>query len=157
MYKGIRKRRRLAVTNYKKRIAMLKGNLPRVVIRRSNRSILMQVVRYQEAGDKIEMSVNSKDLSKLEWAPKCNTPTAYLTGLMLAKKAKTMKDEFVLDIGLFKPIKSSVLFAAAKGAIDGGMKIKSTIEFDEKRISGSHINEKIPVMFESAKKKIMSM
>lgn len=154
MYRAIRKRRRTSLTNYKKRIAMLKSGMQRVIVRRSNRNILMQIVKYEENGDKVVMSVNSKELAKFDWTPKSNTPTAYLTGLMLAKKAKAINEEFVLDIGLYKPIKSSVLFAAAKGAVDGGMKIKSNIEFDEKRLSGSHISDKVPAMFENAKKKL---
>jgi large subunit ribosomal protein L18 len=178
----IRRRRKESLTNYKKRIALLKSELPRVIVRRSNRSISMQVAEYLPAGDRILASANSKELQKFQWYPRSNIPTAYLTGLILAKKAKSLKsDGFVLDIGLNIPLKSSVVFAAAKGAVDGGMKISNSIEFDAKRISGTHISSyagklkeqgatkafqgyaemkvdpaKLHELFENVKKRIMS-
>ncbi|EQD66371.1 50S ribosomal protein L18P [mine drainage metagenome] len=140
--KVIRKRRAQGVTDYKKRLTLLKGGLPRVVIRRSNRGIRMQIAEYEVNGDKILATANSNELSKFGWMPKRNTPTAYLTGVLLAKKAKGIESkEFVLDIGLYRPSKASILFAAAKGAMDSGMGIRGNIEFDEKRIFGHHISD----------------
>jgi hypothetical protein len=40
---------------------------------------------------------------------------------------------------LYRPVKGSVIFAAARGSVDGGMEIASNIEVDAKRISGMHI------------------
>jgi large subunit ribosomal protein L18 len=138
----IRKRRRDSTTDYRSRVAMLKGGLPRVVVRKSNRSIKMQVVEYAEKGDRILASADSRELIAMKWQPRANIPTAYLTGLLLAKKARGIKAEgMVLDTGLYKPIKSSVVFAAAKGAIDGGLKLANSIEFDEKRLAGQHIQD----------------
>jgi large subunit ribosomal protein L18 len=182
-YKMIKKRRRLALTDYRKRVALLMGGMPRVVVRKSNRSITMQIVAFQPTGDKVLTGITSKDLVKFNWQPRSNIPTAYLTGLALAKRAKKLElKELVLDIGLYKPGKSSVVFAAAKGAVDGGLKISNSIEFDEKRLAGAHISdyaklikqdnekykkqfsgytggfdvEKLSEIFEAAKKKIMS-
>jgi large subunit ribosomal protein L18 len=179
-FRAIRNRRRSSVTDYKRRIALLKSRLPRVVIRKSNRSIKMQITEYTDKGDRVLASADSKELLKMEWQPRANIPTAYLTGLLLAKKAKGMganENGMVLDTGLYKPIKSSVVFAAAKGAIDGGLKIANSIEFDQKRLSGQHIadyakeagdegfaayrKEKFEVqrmaeIFESVKKKMLS-
>ncbi len=136
----IRKRRVQGTTNYRKRIALLKGGLLRIVVRKSNRGITMQVCEYSENGDKVLASANSKELKGMGWPSRGNTPTAYLTGMLLAHNASKVKDrEMVLDIGLQKPTKASVLFAAAKGAIDSGLKVRSGIEFDEKRITGEHI------------------
>ena len=141
-FKRIRKRRRSAVTNYAKRISVLKGDTPRVVVRKSNRGILMQIVNYEPDGDKVVVSVSSNALKKMEWPARSNTPTAYLTGLLLGQASKKLNiGSAVLDIGLYKPGKASVLFAAAKGAVDGGLKIPNSIEFDEKRLSGQHIAE----------------
>ena len=81
-------------------------------------------------------SATSKELKKMGWEPRCNIPTAYLTGLLLAKK---WKGEATLDIGLYKPVKGSVVFAAAKGAQDGGLKLGANIEIDAARLSGGHI------------------
>lgn len=140
--KVIRKRRAQGVTDYRKRLTLLKGGLPRVIVRRSNRGIRMQVAEYEANGDKVLTTVNSSELSKFGWMPKRNTPTAYLTGVLLAKKAKDLKSkEFVLDIGLYRPSKASILFAAAKGAIDAGMGIRGNIDFDQKRIFGHHISD----------------
>jgi large subunit ribosomal protein L18 len=141
-YRMIKKRRRMAVTDYKKRVALLLGGMPRVVIRKSNRNITMQIITFQPAGDRIVVGVNSNELAKYDWAPRSNTPTAYLTGLALAQKAKKLNvGETVIDIGIYKPGKSSVIFAAAKGAVDGGLKIRNSIVFDEKRLNGTHISE----------------
>lgn len=171
----IRSRRRTAVTDYKKRVELLKGDMPRVVVRRSNKGVLVQLVNYEPAGDKILTSVNSNSLRKYQWAPRSNIPTAYLTGLMLARRAKKFDVKgSVLDMGLAKPGKYSVVFAAAKGAADGGLKLLNSIEFDEKRLSGQHISDyaksakftgyekekfdakRIAELFAETKKKIMS-
>lgn len=133
----IRKRRRSAETDYTKRVKQLKGGMPRLVVRRSNRAIIMQIIEYSENGDKILASVTSRELRKLGWEPRSNLPTAYLTGLLLAKKWS--KSDVALDIGLYKPVKGSIIFAAAKGAQDGGVKVRGEIEIDEARLSGAHI------------------
>ncbi len=136
----IRERRKAALTNYKRRIALLKGGSHRVVVRKTNKGIIMQIVGYDPKGDVVLFSANSFELAKFNWPARSNMPTAYLTGLLLAKKARAAaKDELVLDIGLYKPVKSSVIFAAAKGSIDGGLRIKGSIEVDEGRIRGDHI------------------
>jgi large subunit ribosomal protein L18 len=133
----IRRRRRNSTTDYAKRVKELKGGLPRLVVRRSNRAVLTQIIEYSEDGDKVLASANSKELRALGWEPRCNIPTAYLTGLLLSKKWS--KAEAVLDIGLYKPVKGSVIFAAAKGAKDGGMSVRSDIEVDPGRLGGAHI------------------
>ena len=138
LYRMVRRRRRTAETNYPKRIRELKGGVARLVVRKSNRGILLQVINYEDNGDKVVASATSKDLKKMGWEPRCNLPTAYLTGLLLAKK---WKGEATLDVGLYKPVKGSVVFAAAKGAQDGGLKLGPTIEIDPARLSGEHIEK----------------
>lgn len=137
----IRRRRKQGLTDYSKRTALLKGGLPRVVARKSNRGITMQISVYEEDGDKIAAQASSSELRQYGWLPRSNTPTAYLTGMLLAKKAVQYENqEFVLDTGLSKPGKASVLFAAARGAVDNGLKIRNGIEFDIERIRGQHIS-----------------
>ncbi|MGC8648814.1 MAG: 50S ribosomal protein L18 [Candidatus Micrarchaeia archaeon] len=138
MFRSIKYRRRKGVTNYKKRIELLKGNKIRAVVRKSNRGIIVQFVDFEKSGDKVLSTTTSSMLKSFKWLPKRNTPTAYLTGLLAAKRFSNNKD-VILDIGLYKPIKSSIIFAAAKGIIDGGVKLAANIEFDEKRINGTHI------------------
>lgn len=141
MHRMIRRRKRTSTTNYRKRIAQLKSGMKRVVVRKSNRAITMQVVQYDINGDKVLASVNSKELGALGWEPRSNIPTAYLTGMLLANKLKDKSSDFILDIGLYRPVSGSVIFAAAKGFKDNGANLHSNIEVDEKRISGEHIAE----------------
>ncbi len=180
MFRHIKARRRTSVTNYKRRIALLKGGLPRIVVRKSNRNVIVQAITYGPKGDSVIASAESRELRSLGWPSRVNAPTAYLTGLLLAKKGKgKIKENAVLDIGLYKPVKSSVAFAGAKGAADGGIKLINSIEIDEKRLSGAHIAEyakagagnktqftkyskenvdvaNMNALFESVKKKILS-
>ncbi|MCL4403358.1 MAG: 50S ribosomal protein L18 [Candidatus Marsarchaeota archaeon] len=159
MYKFKRARRKSAQTDYRKRVALLKGRMPRVVVRKSNREITMQVVEFMPDGDKVVASVSSKALRAFGWEPRCNIPTAYLTGLLLSSHVKNKDEKYVLDIGLYRPIRNSVIFAAAKGAIDAGMGISSGMEFDESRLEGKHIeayasSTHSPVQFAELKKKV---
>jgi large subunit ribosomal protein L18 len=174
VYRHIRARRRSSQTNYKRRIALLKGGMPRIVIRKTNKRIIAQVVSYSETGDKTIAYADSNELIKEGWPSRANTPTAYLTGMLLAKKGKgIIEGPVVLDIGVHKPIKSSVIFAGAMGAADGGIKLLGNIEGSDERIKGAHIAayskegknpsykkegidaSRITELFEETKKKIM--
>lgn len=127
------RRRQEAVTDYKKRFGLVKSGLDRVVVRKSNKRIMGQVVRYVANGDKVIAHVDSKELLKYKWPAKSNRATAYLTGLLLAKKAgKESSSDHILDIGLTSPVKNCIPFVFAKGCIDGGMKIRGNIQIDEK-------------------------
>jgi large subunit ribosomal protein L18 len=177
------KRRRLGLTNYKKRLAFVKSGLERVVVRKSNRHVMGQVVKYNEKGDVVLATAHSKELLKFNWPARANKPTAYLTGLLLAKKYKG-SGELVLDIGLSSPVKNSIPFVFAKGCIDGGMKVKAGFEMEESEYNGSIISkyasllksdeakykkqfgkyikdsiklEELPKLFEEVKSKIMNM
>jgi large subunit ribosomal protein L18 len=133
------KRRRLALTDYKKRLALIKSGLDRLVVRRSNRYIQGQVIRYAEKGDVVVASVSSKELDSFNWPGRPNKPTAYLAGLLLAKKYKA-EEELVLDTGLYTPVKESIPFAFAKGCIDGGMHVKAGLDINESAYDGSSIS-----------------
>ncbi len=135
------RRRREALTNYAKRLALVKSGLERIVIRESNRRILSQIVAYEETGDRVRASADSGELAKLGWPSRCNRPTAYLTGMLLAKKAKEQKKEYVLDIGLSAPVKNSIPFVFAKGCIDGGLHVKGSLEMGAEAYDGSQISK----------------
>ncbi len=145
MINMIARRRRDSITNYRKRLALLKGDKTRLVVRKTNRHIIIELVDYKVDGDKVLTTVNSKDLEKLGWVSHSNLPTAYLAGLMMAKKAKELKfsKEVLLDMGLYKPMKNGVIFAAAEGCIDGGLKVIGSFKVDKERISGKHIADYI--------------
>lgn len=132
------RRRREGVTNYRKRLALVKSGLERIVVRKTNKRVLGQVIKYEEKGDKVMASAESGELAKkYGWPSRSNRSTAYLTGLLLAKKAKPA-GELILDIGITTPIKGSVTFAFAKGCVDGGMKLKGSFEIKEELYNASN-------------------
>lgn len=154
------RRKREGKTNYKKRLSLLKSKSLRLVIRKSNKHILAQIINYGDQGDLVLKTAHSKELQNYGW--KFNTgnlPSAYLTGLLLGKKSNN--EQVIIDFGLQTPVKGSRIFAVVKGAIDAGMKIKSSEEVmpTEERISGKHIPNKatkISEMFEKTKHNILS-
>ncbi len=130
------RRRREARTNYKSRIALVSSGLDRITVRKTSRKIVSQIFRYDEKGDVALLYADSSELSAFKWPSRSNRPTAYLLGLLLAKKikadSKLKSAEFILDIGLSSPVKNSIPFVFAKGCIDGGIKLRSGISIDEK-------------------------
>ncbi len=137
------KRRKIGRTRYKKRLALLRSNKPRLVVRKKNRDIMVQVVDFGYEGDRVLATVNGKILAKqFNWPSRRNMPTAYLVGLYAAKIAKQKGvSEVVPDIGLHSPTKQSIVFGAIKGAMDGGLKINMNMEISADRISGKHITD----------------
>ena len=139
------RRRRECKTDYRKRKVLLKGNKPRLVVRKSNKYILLQIVESSKAQDKILFSVNSKELLNKGWpAEKSgslkNLSASYLSGFLLGKKAKDLKGSVILDSGLIPSTKGSRVYAVVKGLSDAGVEIP----FDEKvMFSEDEIAEKI--------------
>lgn len=134
------RRKREGKTDYKKRMKLLLGTKPRLTVRRSLKHITMQIIEFNPKGDKVTASAHSKELAKQGWKGSTNnTSAAYLTGMLLAKKAGNKA--CVLDLGQQTSVKGSILYAAVKGAIDGGLNIPCSEEVfpDEKRIRGEHI------------------
>ncbi|MEM5773088.1 MAG: 50S ribosomal protein L18 [Candidatus Aenigmatarchaeota archaeon] len=163
-YKMPFKRRRLGKTDYKKRLRLLLSNKPRLVVRKSLNYILAQVIEFSKQGDKTLVSASSKELKKLGWNFACdNLPAAYLTGLLIGKKAlaKGIK-EAILDSGLYASTKGNRIFAVVKGARDAGLDVPVEEEIlpTEERIKGLHIAsylekfKSLPEKFEEIKKKI---
>ena len=125
----IRQRRLKKKTDYKSRLELLKSGKPRLVIRKTNRYILAQIVESEIAKDKVVVSVTSKDLLSKGWAKENagslkSLPASYLTGYILAKKVKKPEKELILDIGMHRNIHQSRIYAVLKGALDAGLKIK---------------------------------
>ena len=135
------RRRRVGNTHYKLRLGLLKSGKTRVVVRKSLNNIVIQFINYSSEGDKVLMTISSKQLVKLGWkAHTGNIPTAYLTGLLAAKNAKNV-GESILDVGLSGLTKGCALYAILQGLVDGGLKISHSKEvlLPEERISGKHI------------------
>jgi large subunit ribosomal protein L18 len=120
------RRKREGKTNYKTRLNLLLGNKPRLVIRKTLKNIIVQIIEYDEDGDNIIVGANSKELEKkFDWKfSRSNIPAAYLTGYLLGKKSiKKNVKEAILDIGLENSVNGSKLYAALKGVLDAGMNI----------------------------------
>ena len=93
MQKTQRRRRKEAKTDYKSRFSLLKSGKPRLVVRKSNRYILVQLVSSDIAQDKIIVRASSKELLSLGWPKEKHGSlktllAAYLTGYLLARKGK---------------------------------------------------------------------
>ncbi len=151
------RRRREGRTDYNKRLALLKSRKPRLVVRKTLRTIIAQVVQFTPKGDEVVAAATSKMLGAYGFKGKRNTPSAYLTGLLVGKKAsaKGIK-QFVLDIGLHAPTKGSAVFACCKGAVDAGLETPYNEEAFPKaeRMGGEHIKQKEAVA--EAKQRILS-
>ncbi len=153
-----RKRRKQSKTNYEKRLSLLKSGKPRLVVRKTNKKIIAQLIEYHPDGDKVVTSAYSTDLEKHGWEGSYNnTPAAYLTGMLIAEKANDAGiKEAVLDIGLNTPVKGARVFAVAKGANDAGLDVNVSEEIapSEERIEGNHISEDMKKQFEKVKEAI---
>jgi len=123
----IRRRRKQGKTDYKARIGFLKSGKARIVVRKTNRYVLGQIVVSDVAQDKVLVGANSRELLSLGWPKEAtgslkSLPACYLTGFLLGKKSNEIK-EGVFDIGLNRNIKKSRLYAFLKGVLDAGIQI----------------------------------
>lgn len=135
------KRRKKLKTDYNQRLRLLKSSKTRLVVRRSNKHIRVQMINFEITGDRTICEEFSKNLAKYGWkGHTASIPAAYLTGFMLGMKSKKEISEALLDIGLQISVKGNAVYAAAAGARDAGIKIPmGDIAPDEKRIKGEHI------------------
>jgi len=155
------RRKREGRTNYKKRLTLLISGTHRIVIRKTNKNMIVQVVDYAEKGDKVVVTASSIELKKHGWIHATgNLPAAYLTGMLAARKSlKSNVKVAIVDLGLQIPSKGSRLFAAVKGAIDAGLDVKCSDEAfpKDERIRGAHISDPVSKMFDDVKAKIIKL
>jgi len=139
------RRKREGKTDYRLRLRLLKSGMPRLVVRKSLKNIVCQIVKYEGKGDKTIVTSHSKELKKLGWKfHGGNVPSAYLTGLMCAEKAKKHKiNHAVLDIGLYASTTGNRLYSALKGVLDGGLEVSHSGEIlpNPERLAGKHVSE----------------
>ncbi|MDO8427607.1 MAG: 50S ribosomal protein L18 [Candidatus Diapherotrites archaeon] len=143
-YKIKFRRRREQKTNYPKRLAYLKSEKPRMVFRKSNRYITLQLVEYIQGQDQTQINVSSKQLQTMGWMGNTNLATCYLLGYLFGKQAKQKGyTEAILDIGQNTPHHGGKAFSALKGALDAGLKIPHAEDALPKpeRAQGNHIQE----------------
>ena len=82
-----KRRRRESKTNYLKRKRLLEGKKPRVVVRKTNRYIIIQFVESKLAQDRILAGVTSKKLLAYGWPENKagslkGLAAGYLTGIL---------------------------------------------------------------------------
>jgi len=149
-------------TDYKARLILLKSDLPRIAVRKTNNYIIAQYIKSHEGQDKVVAGVTSKELLNYGWDKKFtgslkSIPAAYLTGKLLGNKIREKKGkEAILDIGLAKNIAGSRIYAVLKGLIDADIKIPCDEKSfpSEERISGKHLKDDIQKMIEKVREKI---
>ena len=137
------RRRRDGKTDYYQRTPLVVADVPRMVVRKTNRDIIVQLVTAEMDGDRTLVAANSAELEKYGYkGSTSNTPAAYLTGMLFAVKAKkAQQDSAILDIGLNRATHGARVFAALKGAVEAGLDIphgESILPPDE-RVKGEHI------------------
>ncbi|MFN7105539.1 MAG: 50S ribosomal protein L18 [Pyrobaculum sp.] len=144
-YKVPFRRRREGLTNYRRRRKFILSKLPRLVVRKTDRHLIVQIVAAKPQGDVTIVGANTRTLQKFGWkGDENNTSAAYLLGLLIGLKAKRRGvEKAILDIGLHRPAAGGRVFAVMKGAIDAGLEIPHSEEIlpDEKRIKGQHVAE----------------
>ncbi len=157
-----KRRRREYKTDYRKRIKILKGGVPRIVFRKSNRYVIAQYVTSKQAQDKVEFGVSSRDLIKYDWPKETlgslkSIPASYLLGLLMGrniikKKLKTP----IVDFGMLRTIHKNRIYSFLKGLIDSDIKIKCKEEFfpPEDKIKGKNLKKDFSKIFEEIKSKI---
>jgi len=159
------RRKREGKTNYKKRLELLKSKTTRLVIRKSLKNFVAQMIEYKTKGDVVICQANSIELKKLGWEFEAkNMPSAYLIGLLLGKKAKEKNiKKAILDKGMQISIPKSKVYAAVKGVIDAGIEVPCSEDVFpvEERIRGEHITKyaaesKNPKQFSKVKEKGIS-
>jgi large subunit ribosomal protein L18 len=119
-----------------------------MVVRKTNRYIIVQLIVPESEGDRTLVVANSKELAAFGYTfGSSNTPAAYLTGMLCAMRARAAGYErAVLDIGLAQAKPGARVFAALKGAVDAGLDVPYGEEIlpDDARINGEHIAAFMP-------------
>ena len=124
----IKRRRMQNKTDYKLRLNLLKSDKMRLVVRKSNRYFIAQIVQTDIAQDKVLLTVSSFDLIALGWPNEKkgslkSRPAAYLTGYLIGKKSKSFVKNAIVDMGMNRNIHSSRIFALLKGVKEAGLNI----------------------------------
>lgn len=151
------KRRRAGLTNYRRRIGLIKSGKPRLVVRKTNTQTIVQFIAYDEKGDRTLAQAASGELKKMGWKGCGSTPAAYLAGLMAGRRAvKAGVKEAVLDLGLTPATPGSKVFAAMQGAADAGVQVPAAKEMvSAERVKGARLGADVQKLFEDSKAMIM--
>ncbi|MFA5394878.1 MAG: 50S ribosomal protein L18 [Methanogenium sp.] len=142
------RRRHQGKTDYYARMRYLLSEKPRMVVRKTNRQTIIQLVEATLEGDLTRVAAYSSELKGFGFTGATgNTPAAYLTGMLFAVRALNAGyDEAILDIGLTRSTPGGKVYGALKGAVDGGLNVPhgESILPSEDRLKGAHIAEYAP-------------
>lgn len=159
--RSIFRRRKAGLTDYRRRLKLLRGQMPRAVVRISNTRTTCQLVSWAADGDLVSVNVTGSDLvKKYGWSANRSLksiPASYLVGYAMGKAAVASgASEAVLDIGLAASSQGSRVYAALKGMSDAGLEIPHSEEVypDEDRLQGAHIDDKLAGEVETTKNTI---
>jgi len=137
------RRRKEGKTDYYARARLVVSEKPRMVVRRTNRHIIIQLVQADSEGDITRVTAHSRELTGFGYRGSLSsTPAAFLTGVLFAVKAQNEGfDSAILDIGLHRATKGARVFAALKGAVTAGLDVPHGEEIlpDDSRVKGAHI------------------
>ncbi len=152
------RRRREGRTDYRRRLRLLRSDLPRAVVRKTNTGVIVQVTQPADRGDTVLVSAVARDLVKLGWTGSTgNVPAAYLTGLLAGRRAVGKGvTAAVLDLGRQAPTKGGRVFAVLKGLVDAGLEVPHDVEVlpSDDRIRGAHLGPEFGKVFDATKTKL---
>jgi len=156
-----KKRRRKNITDYNARLTLLKSDITRVVIRKTNRYVIIQIVDSKNAQDKIIYGLTSKELISEGWNEEFigslrSVPACYLTGILFANKIDKDK-KYIVDLGMARTIKGPRLFETIKGLIDGGLKISANEKVfpSKESLEGKYSKEDIKENIRKVREKLL--
>ncbi len=159
--RSIFRRRKAGLTDYRRRLKLLRGRKPRAVVRVSNTRSTCQLVSWAADGDLVTVSLTGSDLVKNHGWPADaslkSVPASYLVGYAMGKAALASgSDEAVLDIGLGASTRGGRVYAALKGMIDAGLDIPHSEQVfpEEDRLNGAHIGDAVAAAVEHTKNSI---
>ncbi len=142
------RRRKEGKTDYSKRAKLVVSDRPRMVVRKTNRHVLIQMVTAEIEGDRTLVTASSQELVGYGFkGSTSSSPAAYLTGMLFAVKALNADyQRAVLDIGLHRATKGARVFAALKGAVTAGLDVPHSVDIlpDDNRVKGVLISEYAP-------------
>ena len=159
--RSVFRRRRAGLTDYRRRLKLLRGNKPRAVVRISNTRTTCQLVSCAKEGDLVTATVTGSDLLKKYGWPESfsqkSCSASYLVGFAMGKAALASgTTEAVLDIGLAASTPGGRVFSALKGMVDAGLDIPhgENVLPGEDRLAGAHISDEVASAVESTKNAI---
>ena len=161
--KTLKKRRKENRTDYHKRLNILKGAIPRIVLRKTNRYLIAQYVSSKEAQDKVEFGRTSKKLLNYGWPESAegslkSISASYLTGLLFGKQIikKAKEKSPIIDFGMMRNLHKTRIYSFVKGLVDAGVHIryKKDVFPSEENIKGKQMKNKVNI--ETIKSKILN-